>query len=106
MEVQKKSEQYTEEMIEIMETYHKYIASTCNESDELNAVMFRGDQLTVERAQSAERARSQSQTATDRLDGLHPKIEDWHALVNFYQVLIIIKFIIITHILLLFTIIV
>lgn len=81
-----KSEQYTEEMIDIMGKYQEYVGPKQGTSDEMNTVMLGGDQLTVERARCAKRARSQSQSSDLRLDGLHPKIEDWHALVVFYEV--------------------
>ena len=49
------------------------------------------DQMTVEIARSAQGVRSQSDTSLLRLEGLYPKVEDWHALVNFYQVCIYIS---------------
>ena len=49
-------------------------------------VFFGGDQLTKERAGGALDARLQASDPLSRLDGVIPKVEDWHALVCFYQV--------------------
>ena len=49
-------------------------------------LMFFGDQLTVERARSAQRARIASDTIEDSLSGLEPAAADWHAEANFLQV--------------------
>ena len=86
LQVLMKSEQYTEEMIDIMGKYQEYVGPKQGTSDEMITVMFGGDQLTVERAWCVKRAKSQSQSSDLRLDGLHPKIEDWHGLVVFYEV--------------------
>ena len=48
--------------------------------------MFFGDQLTVERARAAQRARVASDTQEDALNGLEPAAADWHAEANFLQV--------------------
>ena len=69
-----------------MGKYQEYVGPKQGTSNQLNTVMLGGDQLTVERARCAKRARSQSQSSELRLDGLYPKIEDWHALVIFYEV--------------------
>ena len=45
-----------------------------------------GDQLTVERARAAQKARIASDTAMEALDGLEPAATDWHAEANFLQV--------------------
>ena len=49
-------------------------------------LMFFGDQLTVERARSAQKARITSDTKEDSLNGLEPAAADWHAEANFLQV--------------------
>ena len=48
--------------------------------------MFFGDQLTVERARSAQRARVAADTIEDSLSGFEPAAADWHAEANFLQV--------------------
>lgn len=88
LEVLLKSEQKTEEMIDVLDTYQQYVQSVSDSdtSGTTRRVLLGGDQLTVERARSAQAVRSQSETSLQRLEGLHPKVEDWHAIVNFYQV--------------------
>lgn len=49
-------------------------------------LMLLGDQLTVERARAAQRARVASDTNEDALNGLEPAAADWHAEANFLQV--------------------
>lgn len=77
-----------------MDTYQQYVQSVSDSdsSGTTRRVLLGGDQLTVERARSAQAVRSQSETSLLRLEGLHPKVEDWHALVNFYQVCCIVLF--------------
>ena len=79
-----KNENKTEEMIEIMETLHKYVPRSENG---LKEVFLGGDQLTCERVRSAKMACLQAPDAVQRLEGLLPKVEDWHALQAFYQVI-------------------
>ena len=42
-------------------------------------ILLGGDQLTVARARGSAAARVDHDTSKDRLDGLIPVIEDWHA---------------------------
>ena len=71
-------------MIDILMHIHKYVPQ---KSDGNLAQIFLGrDQLTRERAGSAVDAQLQASTPSDQLRGVIPKIEDWHALVCFYQV--------------------
>ena len=49
-------------------------------------LMFFSDQLIVERAQSAQRARVAADTIEESLSGLEPAAADWHAEANFLQV--------------------
>ena len=79
-----KNENKTEEMIEIMETLHKYVPRSENG---LKEVFLGGDQLTCEGVRSAKMACLQAPDAVQRLEGLLPKVEDWHALQAFYQVI-------------------
>lgn len=50
-----------------------------------NLMLF-GDQLTMERARAAQKARIASDTTVQALDGLEPDATDWHAKANFLQV--------------------
>lgn len=38
-----------------------------------------GDQMTAARARGSQRIRSNSERGKDRLEGLQPVVEDWHA---------------------------
>ena len=72
-------------MIDIMAHIHKYAPRKAN--GELILIFFGGDQLTRENASGAQGARLQVSDTANRLQGVKPKIiEDWHALVTFYQV--------------------
>ena len=56
------------------------------ECTKFKTLMFFGDQLTVERARSAQRARVAADTIEESLSGLEPAAADWHAEANFLQV--------------------
>ena len=71
-------------MIDIMTHIHKYVPQRRN--GEFVPIFFGGDQLTRERAGGALDARLQGSNPLSRLEGVTPKIEDWHALMCFYQV--------------------
>ena len=73
-------------MIDIMAHIHKYVPRKAN--GEIIPIFFGGDQLKRERASGAQDARLQASDRAIRMQGVKPKIEDWHALVTFYQVCI------------------
>ncbi len=54
--------------------------------DQFQHILFGGDQLTVARARGARRILSNSHNGFDRLEGLVPVVEDWHAKVTFMKV--------------------
>ncbi len=81
-------------MVAIMEALHNYvpvhselIEVECQNSDEptvftkddFHYILMGGDQLTVARARSSKRIRSNSLRPLNRLEGLVPVCEDWHA---------------------------
>ena len=91
-----KSEISHADMIAIEEELHKYvprITSTATvdvmvegktenctiTEDKFHRILFGGDQLTAARARGAQRIRSNSERPLDRLEGLEPCCEDWHA---------------------------
>ncbi len=79
-----KNENVNNEMIEIMETIQeKYVPQT---SSGLNTTFFGGDQLTEERSRNVQIARSDGRTTKERLEGVWPKNEDWHAIRIAYDV--------------------
>ena len=49
-------------------------------------ILIGGDQLTVARCRGSAAARSDHQTALERLQGLKPVCEDWHAKKSFLMV--------------------
>ena len=73
-----------------MEKMQKYVPFTTDKSISLDGVPktdiletcllnFGGDQLTCARARSAKCHRQDSATPLEKLDGLEPVVEDWHA---------------------------
>lgn len=73
-------------MIDIMETIQEKYIPKVNEESGLKTVFFGGDQLTEERARNVQMARSDGRTKEERLEGLWPKNEDWHAIRIAYDV--------------------
>lgn len=55
----------------------------------LSTVFFGGDQLTEERARNVQLARSDRADTLERLQGVWPKNEDWHAFRIAYKVSVI-----------------
>ena len=91
-----KNEQYTAEMVAIMNEISKYVLSirkTQTISGEeikytvLHPILFGGDQLTVQTARAAKTAMSGAEMSLERLEGLVPVIEDWHARLSLLKVL-------------------
>ena len=80
-------------MVEILEQLHKQyvpIFGSTNDTKSVKIVekvLFGGDQLTEERARNATDGRSDGDSEYERLEGLIPKVEDWHAKRILYQVL-------------------
>ena len=52
----------------------------------LSTVIFGGDQLTEDRARNVQLARSDSAATLERLQGVWPENEDWHATRIAYKV--------------------
>ena len=53
---------------------------------QLRQVFFGGDQLTEEWARNVQLARSDGTSTAERLEGVWPKNEDWHAIRTAYKV--------------------
>ena len=95
-----RNENKVDEMSRIMDELHKYVPAKdihCQnilpngETDEettekLYQVLFGGDQLTVARARSAIGMRRTHDSNKEKLQGLIPVVEDWHARVTLLQV--------------------
>lgn len=96
-----KNENKTDEMVDILDDLQKYVPSerTTKEFliapgkvfslqlDHFSHVLLGGDQLTVARICGAQRIRRNSYNGQDRVEGLVPVVEDWHAKVCFLKVL-------------------
>ena len=54
--------------------------------DHFSHVLIGGDQLTAARVRGADRVMGNSNNGQERLEGLVPVVEDWHAKVCFLQV--------------------
>lgn len=81
------------EMCLIMDAHHKYVPTCVAEGvatlptgttvsfdkTTFHDILFGGDQLTVARARGTKGLRHTEDSGVDRLDGLVPVIEDWHA---------------------------
>lgn len=78
-----KDENITEQMITIIEHLQQYVPKTENR---MIPILLGGDGLSVERGESAKRARLDAITPEDRLDGFIWKSEDWHGHVLSLQV--------------------
>ena len=88
-------------MIEILNHLHQYVPikeharevfiPSLNQSvnimmEQVQPMLFGGDQLTAARARGVKTAMSNSCSAVMRLQGLVPVIEDWHAQVVLLEV--------------------
>lgn len=99
-----KSEQKNEDMLDIMKHVHTYVpmvqstttaTTVVNGTDEeihlvdqqIQPILFGGDQLTTERTRNLKNVVSNSDSSSDRLEGLIPVTEDLHAKMCLYQVL-------------------
>ena len=92
-------------MVDILDVLHQYVPKTtttqtydtCAEDgstrttevhiDHINPILIGGDQLTVARVRGSQDALLNSESGTQRVQGLLPVIEDWHAKICYMQVL-------------------
>ena len=97
-----KNENKGSDMVEILAHLHQYVPTRDYEEEvyirsinetvavhksEVRRLLFGGDQLTAARARSALKAMSNATTATKRLEGIVPVVEDWHTQVCFLDVI-------------------
>ena len=88
----RKNEQYEEDMIDILEWLHQYVPQSPSGdvgNEKPLKVLSGGDYLTFERHKEAQSAMQDSRTAFARLEGLIPKIEDFHAQAEWLKVCIV-----------------
>ncbi len=82
-----KSENKTDEMVEILDQLHTYVpGSKGSDGADMQQLSFGGDCLTSMRGRQAQKVRVNSSTTSDALRGLVPFPADWHAKVNFITV--------------------
>lgn len=77
--VLRKNEQYEEDMIDILEFLHPYVP--CHDPETTRKpvkVLSGGDYLTFERHKEAQSSMQDARTPSSRLEGLIPKVEDFH----------------------------
>ena len=80
-----KNENVANDMIEIMRELHQYVPAQ-------HQIFFGGDQLTCERSRNSQLAVQDGSSKEKRLEGFICKPEDWHACVNFLQIVFCILF--------------
>ena len=90
------NENKVDEMCMIMKSLHKYVPKATHQityqdnspiSEEFfHGVLFGGDQLTVCRSRAAQAARCNDDNPVERLEGLIPVVEDWHARLTLMRV--------------------
>lgn len=75
-------------MIDILRFVHDYVPGNNEESPESKPVkvLSGGDYLTFERHKEAQSAMQDARTPSSRLEGLIPKIVDFHAQMEWMQV--------------------
>lgn len=90
-------------MLDILKAMHSYVPTikrtttekvVVNEveeevqlvKEEVQPVLFGGDQMTIERSRSIQNVLSNSDSVSARLEGLTPVVEDWHTKMCLYKV--------------------
>ncbi len=84
--VKPKNENLNDNMIDITETIQNKYVPKVKDGSKLQPIFFGGDQLTEERARNVKQARLDGRNSEERLEGLMPKNEDWHAIRVAYDV--------------------
>ena len=87
LDVLMKNEAKHSDMVDIMKIQQSYLG---DDFPEIKKVLSGGDQLTCERQYCAQRHLMDGDTPRDRLQLFEPVCEDWHALMSFLMVIIII----------------
>lgn len=94
------NENKLDEMGKILSEFHKYVptlnrighltlpngSSIDYDDSRFFQILFGGDQLTVARARGAQSLRATHDSAKERLEGVCPVIEDWHARMTLMKV--------------------
>ena len=88
MGVLKNNEQYNEDMTDICAFLNKYVPGAREENDarKPDKVLSGGDYLTFERHKQAQSSKRNARTPMKRMEGLVPKMEEFHNQAEFLQV--------------------
>ena len=88
MGVLKKNEQYNEDMTDICAFLNKYVPGARGDDDSRNPdkVLSGGDYLTFERHKQAQSSKRNGRTPMKRMEGMVPKMEEFHNQAEFLQV--------------------
>ncbi|KAL5016393.1 hypothetical protein ScPMuIL_005982 [Solemya velum] len=70
-----KDESRIADMVDIMDAYHQFVPGIPGETSPMPTILY-GDGLSCERANDAKNARLNSGNPWDRLEGLHPAIQE------------------------------
>ena len=100
--VWRKNEQRLEDMQEIVKILHTYVPGHNNDEDQdprLKPVttLSGGDYLTFERHKKAQELQADGRTPSDRLEGLMPKMEDFHAQAKWQAVIRLFSYVLRTY---------
>ena len=89
MGVLQKNEQYNDQMTDICEFLHKYVPGTDDTEDwtlKPEKILSGGDYLTFKRHKEAQASKRNGRTPSKRLEGLIPKMEEFHNQAEFLKV--------------------
>ena len=76
-----KNEQYNDQMVDICQFMHKYVPGHEDNEESTSQpvkILSGGDYLTFERHRSAQASMANGRTPSSRLEGLIPKMEEFH----------------------------
>ncbi|XP_070581579.1 uncharacterized protein [Ptychodera flava] len=83
-----KNEQYGDDMIDIVEYLHAYVPGHSVDTDEQPVkILSGGDYLTFERHKEAQSSKRDGRTPSSRVEGLIPKVEDFHVQAEWQKVI-------------------
>ena len=83
-----KNENLTEDMIDILRHFQKYLPyTTVDDKKTFSAQVCAGDQLSIERAVNTIHSVANGYTAEDRLESFNMQLGDWHTGVKILEVI-------------------
>ena len=88
-----KNEQYNDQMVDICQFLHRYVPRHDSNEEESSQrpikVLSGGDYLTFERHKSAQASMANGRTPSSRLEGLIPKMEEFHNQAELLKVIVL-----------------